>query len=61
MAIIHNNENMVGALPLANSVTLGKEWGYYKKNIDKHKREEKKKEEGNDDRVRRFDDDRRDR
>mmetsp|Transcript_46385 Transcript_46385/g.34073 ORF Transcript_46385/g.34073 Transcript_46385/m.34073 type:complete len:82 (+) Transcript_46385:929-1174(+) len=62
MAIIFNNENNTGKLPLANSITLGKEWGYYKKNIDKQKREERKDQDGGaGGGGRRFDDDRRER
>jgi hypothetical protein len=40
--------NNVTLAPLANSTTLGKEWGYYKRNIDNRRKElqeEQKKEE----------------
>jgi hypothetical protein len=33
MALDINNETEV--VKLANATTLGKEWGYYKRNIDK--------------------------
>lgn len=46
LAIECNNTSIGNALPLANSTTLGKEWGYYKRNIDKQKREEKEGKDG---------------
>lgn len=33
------NNNVMISVPLANSTTLGKEWGYYKRNIDNRRKE----------------------
>ena len=44
-------------MTLANSVTLGKEWGYYKRNIDKQRKErenEQKRREQEMERAQRF-------
>jgi hypothetical protein len=48
LAIENNKETIARAIPLANTTTLGKEWGYYKRNIDKQKKEEKEEKERED-------------
>ena len=48
MAIENNRETIANAIALASTVTLGKEWGYYKRNIDRQKKEEKDEKERED-------------
>ena len=41
VALQNNIQNVDKLVPLASVETLGKEWGYYKRNIDKQRREKK--------------------